>query len=116
MLDAQEGRLRLEKKEELNTYEKDAQFKNMPNKKDSPVEFDDDNVLAQCLLFFFGGADTLESLLTFVAYELAMNPNAQEKLAQEVIPVMAQNDGNIFYDDVQDLKYLDMVVHGKFDS
>ena len=114
MLDAQAGQLKMDEKEVLDTYEKDAQLKDTGNsKKDSAAVFDDDTILSQAILFFFAGSDTLESLLTFAAYELAMHPDVQEKLAEEVTPVMEENDGNISYEAVQDMEYLDMVVHGE---
>jgi len=45
-------------------------------------------ILSQSRLFFLGGADTLESLLTFATYELALNVEVQEKPAQAVEPSM----------------------------
>ena len=118
MLDVQAGRLKMDEKDlaSLDDYEKDAllpQNGTSTTAKKYAVDFDDTVVLAQSFLFFIAGADTLESLLTLSAYELALNPDVQEKLAEEVTNWMEDNGGEITYDGAQSLQYMEMFVSGK---
>ena len=46
-----------------------------------------DEVLAQAFMFFFGGYDTTASVISFLLYLLAVNPEIQEKLYQEIVNV-----------------------------
>lgn len=46
----------------------------------------------------------------YTIYELALNPDIQEKLRAEVKSGIEQNDGNLTYDMLVGFKYLDMVV------
>lgn len=47
-------------------------------------------------------------------YELACNPDIQERLHEE-IDKMAQKNEALSYNDLQELTYLDQVVQGIFD-
>ncbi|XP_054722244.1 cytochrome P450 3A24-like [Uloborus diversus] len=68
-----------------------------------------DEVIAQCVLFFSVGYETTAATLTFVAYSLALNPECQEKLIQEVDSAF-RNHKEMSYDVIRDMKYLDCVV------
>lgn len=71
----------------------------------------DNEVVAQCLIFFLAGFDTISIMSTFVAYELMVNQDVQQKLYEEIITVNQQLDGKrITYDVLQKMKYLDQVV------
>ncbi|CAL1293516.1 unnamed protein product [Larinioides sclopetarius] len=76
----------------------------LKNKKLSKIE-----LLAQCVLFFFAGYETTASALTFLAYELAKNPEWQEKLIEEVDKAF-EKQTEMSYDAVRDLKVLDAVI------
>lgn len=68
-------------------------------------------LIAQCLVFFFAGFDTTSSCLAFLVYELAINPNVQDRLYDEVHAADQALDGNaLTYEVLQKMKYLDMVV------
>ncbi|CAG7710448.1 unnamed protein product, partial [Allacma fusca] len=92
--------------------EKDALLKEATGtgKKDLAVVLDDDTIVAQALLFFSAGFDTVQTALTFAAYELAVNQDVQERLADEVVPIMKKNNGALTYESVNEMQYLDMVV------
>jgi len=46
-------------------------------------------------------------------YEMAINPDIQEVLRNEIDTVLKKHDGNISYEAIQDMTYLDKVVAGK---
>lgn len=50
-----------------------------------------------------------------MSYELALNPNIQDKLRKEVDDVLTKMKGNpITYDAIHEMKYMDSVMSGKF--
>ena len=49
-----------------------------------------DEVLAQSLLFFLAGYDTTANGLSFLMYNLALNPDIQEKLHEEIMNVAGE--------------------------
>lgn len=66
--------------------------------------------IAQAILFFIAGYETSATTLTMLCYELAKNPEIQEKLRKEVINKLKSTNGNISYDLVNDIPYLDLVL------
>lgn len=78
---------------------------------ESGKRFSDEDLLAQCLLFFFAGFETVSTCLCFLTYELCMNPEVQSQLYEEVKSVEQQLEGKpLDYDTLMHMKYLDMVV------
>ncbi|KAH8371394.1 hypothetical protein KR093_007179 [Drosophila rubida] len=74
-------------------------------------KFSDDDLLAQCLLFFFAGFETVSTCLCFLTYELCKNPEVQSQLYDEILSVEQQLQGKpLDYDTLMHMKYLDMVV------
>lgn len=74
-------------------------------------KWSDDEIVAQCFIFFFAGYNTVSTLLTFVSYELIVNPDIQQKLYEEIAQVSKQLDGKrIVYDTLQKMEYLDQVI------
>jgi cytochrome P450 family 6 len=51
--------------------------------------------------------------MTFCLYELAINPDIQEVLRNEIDTVLEKHDGNMSYETIQEMTYLDKVVAGK---
>ncbi|ODM92848.1 Cytochrome P450 6k1 [Orchesella cincta] len=77
----------------------------------SEIKFDDDDIVANSVLFLIGGFDTTQSLLIFAAYNLALEQDVQEKLLKEVKASFDKNGGKLTYDEVLGMNYLDMVVN-----
>ncbi|EDW32912.1 GL10233 [Drosophila persimilis] len=75
------------------------------------AEFNDEDLLAQCLLFFSAGFDTVATCLSFTSHELLMNPEAQDKLYEEIMATEEQLGGKpLDYDTLMGMKYMDCVV------
>ena len=74
-------------------------------------KWNDNEIIAQCFLFFFAGFEASSLLLMFIAYELVANPEIQQKLYDEIAEVNEQLQGKrITYDILQKMKYLEQVI------
>ncbi|XP_069678700.1 uncharacterized protein [Periplaneta americana] len=78
--------------------------------KNDKKQLDDEDIVAQCALFFLAGFDTTATLLCFVSHLLAVHPEIQSRLQNEIDETLQECDGEISYEALQGMKYLDMVV------
>ncbi|XP_011707163.1 PREDICTED: cytochrome P450 9e2-like [Wasmannia auropunctata] len=69
-----------------------------------------DDIISQAFSFFFGGFDTSSALMCFVAQELAINQDVQDRLRKEVQQHLAEGNGEISYDSLMKMSYMDMVT------
>jgi cytochrome P450 family 6 len=69
--------------------------------------------VAQAYAFLAGGSETSGTAMSFALYELAMHPDIQRKLRAEITRVMGKHQGELTYDGMQEMSYLDMVVSGE---
>jgi len=60
--------------------------------------------------FFVAGFDTVGALINFAIYLMAAHQDVQEKIYQEVKASMEATDGEIDYDTVVRLEYIDMFI------
>lgn len=58
------------------------------------------------------GFETSSTTMTMALYELAYRHDIQKKLRDEIEEVCKRNDGNITYDSIKEMTYLDQVVNG----
>jgi cytochrome P450 family 6 len=72
-----------------------------------------DVIAAQAFVFFLAGFETTSTTMTFCLYELARNPDIQERVRNEIDTVLNNHDGNITYEAISEMVYLDKVVSGK---
>lgn len=70
-------------------------------------------ITAQCVLFYIAGYDTTATTLSFVSYCLALHPGVQQRCMDEVERVLAAHGGEITYEALAEMTYLDMVFAGK---
>ncbi|GAB0096690.1 hypothetical protein DMENIID0001_122330 [Sergentomyia squamirostris] len=74
-------------------------------------KLEEDDLTAQCFIFFLAGFDTSSTCMSFTAHELAVNPDVQKKLLEEVDETFAKLSGNpLTYEALQNMPYLDLVV------
>ncbi|XP_044738022.1 cytochrome P450 9e2-like [Chrysoperla carnea] len=71
---------------------------------------DDEDVAAQAFIFFLTSFESTSTAMCFVAYELALNPDIQQRCYDEIHEILESTDGKLSYDAVQKIKYLDMVI------
>ena len=70
-------------------------------------------ITAQCFIFFLAGFETSAATMTFALYEIAANPEVYEKLSQEVRTVLAKHNGEVSYEAIKEMSYLEQVVLGE---
>jgi len=75
----------------------------------SKLEFDEELIVAQSLNFFLGGVESVQAMLSLIAYELTLNPEIQENVYQE-LKTITRTNGVLDYDGVMKLDYLEMVI------
>lgn len=56
------------------------------------------------------GSETSAISLSYVFYELARNPECQEKLYDEIVETRAKHDGQLTFDAIQEMSYLETVI------
>lgn len=69
----------------------------------------EDEIIGQAFVFLLAGHETTSNSLGFTSYLLALHPDCQRKLQEEVDEFFAQH-ALPDYTNVQELKYLDMVM------
>lgn len=91
----------------------------MINAEKSPDEIKSDpsrgltniEIKGQVILFFIAGYETSTNTMHFLANQLATHPDLQEKLRQEIFDVLEKHDGEITYETISDMKYLEMCIN-----
>lgn len=66
-------------------------------------------IQAQGIIFFVAGFETTANTLSTTSYNLAKNPDVQEKVFEEVKEVMERHDGKIDNETIKDMPYLEAV-------
>jgi cytochrome P450 family 6 len=72
-----------------------------------------DVIAAPAFVFFLAGFETTSDTMTFCLYVLAQKPDIQERVRNEIDTVLNNHDGNITYETISEVEYLDKVVSGK---
>lgn len=67
---------------------------------------------AQAFVFFIAGFETTSSTTSFCLYEACKNTEIQRKIQDEIDTVLAKYNGEITYDAVNEMKYLDACIDG----
>ncbi|XP_017776426.1 PREDICTED: cytochrome P450 9e2-like isoform X2 [Nicrophorus vespilloides] len=68
------------------------------------------DIAAHALFFFFAGFDSVSTLMIYIAYELALHPDIQDRLRNEIDDALKETNGKVTYDSVTKMKYLDMII------
>ncbi|CAF4823385.1 unnamed protein product [Pieris macdunnoughi] len=109
LMEAKKGRLNHEAKDSVG----DAGFATVEEsdvgKTTVKREWTDNDLIAQAVLFFIAGFETISVAMCFTLHELALHPEVQDKLAKEIRDHI-KNGGKIDFNSIQNLRYMDMVV------
>lgn len=74
-------------------------------------KIDKDYVLAHAGSFFVDMYETTSITMNYVSFQLAMHVDVQEKARNEVRSVMNRHNGQLTYDALKDLTYMDRVIN-----
>ncbi|XP_057203960.1 thromboxane-A synthase [Triplophysa rosa] len=69
----------------------------------------EDEIVGQAFIFLLAGYETSSNTLAFTCYLLAIHQDCQERVQQEVDEFFSRHE-TVDYNNVQELKYLDMVI------
>jgi len=90
-------------------YDQDMKLKDIKKGKHN---LDESTVIATALVLLTAGYDTTGMTLSYVAYEMANNPDVQKKLQEEIDEAFEEAGGKMpDYNVIQSLPYLDMVIN-----
>ncbi|XP_055014023.1 cytochrome P450 3A40 isoform X2 [Boleophthalmus pectinirostris] len=88
----------------------DSQKHHVPNDPEKDKGLSDHEILSQAMIFLFAGYETTSSSLSFLAYNLATNPEVMEKLQAEIDSTFP-NKAPLRYQELMQMEYLDSVVN-----
>ncbi|XP_049964315.1 cytochrome P450 6k1-like [Schistocerca serialis cubense] len=97
-------------REENNVARNDFMHLLIQLKNKGKITLSIDDVAAQAFVFFAAGFETSSTTMSFALHELAHHPGIQTRLQEEIDTVLKQNNGQITYDAVNSMQYLDKVV------
>lgn len=92
----------------------DGDWKLQQTAADVPKSLSLDDCAAQTFLFYTAGFDTSSSALTYCLYELVRNPLVMRKLQLEIDETLARHGGEITYDAIHEMHYLELCILGKW--
>ncbi|XP_011705668.1 PREDICTED: cytochrome P450 9e2-like, partial [Wasmannia auropunctata] len=78
--------------------------------KDSVHKMSLDDIVSQAFIFFLAGFEPTATLMCFVAHELAVNQDIQDRLRLEVEQHLADGNSEISYESLSKMTYMDMVI------
>ncbi|XP_025263910.1 cytochrome P450 9e2-like isoform X1 [Camponotus floridanus] len=73
-------------------------------------ELDIDDMAAQAFIFSFASLETTSTTISFVAHEIATNPDVQVKLRQEIDQILEESNGQVTFEIINQFQYLDAII------
>lgn len=65
------------------------------------------------MIFFLAGYESSAGLMTFFMYEMAKNPDIQQRVHDEIQEVLQRFDGNVSYDALNEMKLVEACIEGE---
>ncbi|CAL7948658.1 unnamed protein product [Xylocopa violacea] len=84
---------------------------NTKSRKAEGRAFSMESIAAHAFTFFFGGFDSVSTQFCFVIRMLAEHPDVQRKLQEEIEEALEKGNGQISYEVMHEMKYLDAVIN-----
>ncbi|KAK0183124.1 hypothetical protein PV327_001194 [Microctonus hyperodae] len=76
----------------------------------SDIDFNENMIAAQAFAFFVAGFEPTSNTIAFCLYELSLNLDIQEKARQDISNAIKKNDGNLTYEALQEMTYLEAII------
>jgi len=76
-------------------------------------KFMESQIVANAFNMYGAGFETISSAITFSLYEFAMNKHVQDKVRNEINSKIIKYNGEITYEMLMELDYLNMAMSGK---
>ncbi|XP_017779587.1 PREDICTED: probable cytochrome P450 6a23 [Nicrophorus vespilloides] len=73
-------------------------------------EFNENEITAHAGGFFIDGYETSAIVISYALYEMAANPEEQERLKANIDEVLEKYNGELTYEAIQEMEYLDLVL------
>lgn len=74
-------------------------------------DINDEELAGYAMTMFTEGYETSSSVIAFAIYEMARNPDIQERLYEEITDVLEKHDGKFTYEALEEMQYLDNIIH-----
>uniref|UniRef100_A0A1B6KMA9 Cytochrome P450 n=1 Tax=Graphocephala atropunctata TaxID=36148 RepID=A0A1B6KMA9_9HEMI len=78
--------------------------------KEKSVVLTEQVMASNAFVFFLAGFETTSSTMSFFLLEMAVNPSIQEAVRNEISKALEKHNGNLNYETIKDLPYMDMVI------
>ncbi|NP_001106226.1 cytochrome P450 Cyp6b29 [Bombyx mori] len=75
--------------------------------KEYSIELTDELIEAQAFVFYIAGYETSATTMTFMLYQLALNPDIQDKVIAEIDQGLKESKGEVTYEMLQNLTYFE---------
>ncbi|KAF5287526.1 hypothetical protein FQA39_LY04154 [Lamprigera yunnana] len=69
-----------------------------------------EEMAAEAFVFFLAGFETSSTTVSFCMFELSINQDIQQKLRDEVDEILKRHNGEMSYDTLKELVYMDQVI------
>ncbi|KAI4501278.1 hypothetical protein M0802_003651 [Mischocyttarus mexicanus] len=69
------------------------------------------DIVAQAFSFFFSGFDGIANSMCFTCHEICVNPDIQKRLQKDIDKIIEDTNGNLTYETINSLHYLDAVIN-----
>lgn len=102
--------MQLKNKGFLNKDGKEADDTEQPEDGQVGGKLTMNEMIAQVYIFFIAGFDTTSATTSLTMFELTKHPEIQDKIFEEVQDVLARHNGEMTYDAVMEMTYLEKVV------
>ncbi|XP_025192941.1 cytochrome P450 9e2-like [Melanaphis sacchari] len=89
---------------------KDLVSNNNGDESKSENKWTEMDIIGNAILLFVAGSETVSTLICFCLYELALNKDIQDRLREEIVTTKAKHGGQLSYDFLNDLHYINMVL------
>lgn len=74
------------------------------------LDFDETFLAGHAMALYVDGTETSSTILSYVLYELALNPHCQIELYKEISENITELDGKLTTDGLQEMNYLEGVL------